>query len=250
MKDVITAAGRALRSLRQPGMFWHLVWPALAAALLWLVLAYFGWDAATRVSIGFVSEWPWLGHWMNASAVVHGFVAVMVSVTLAFGLLPLMYLTAALLVSAVALPLMLERVSRRDYADLEARQAGSNLGSVWNSMMAGGVFLLLLLLSLPLWLIPGAGFVISVLLTARLNRSAFAYDALMVHADAEELERLPRTLQGPMLWLGGGFALLAHVPVVNLLAPALTGLAFVHYMLESLRRDRLRESAGSIQRTC
>ena len=38
----------------------------------------------------------------------------------------------------------------------------------------------------------------------------------------------------------GGAALLAYVPVINLVAPAYAGLAFVHYMLETLRRHRLK----------
>ena len=33
-------------------------------------------------------------------------------------------------------------------------------------------------------------------------------------------------------------ALLAHVPVLGLLVPALSALAFVHYGLEVLRRQR------------
>jgi hypothetical protein len=41
-----------------------------------------------------------------------------------------------------------------------------------------------------------------------------------------------------MLLLGGGSALLAYVPVINLVAPAYAGLAFVHYLLERLRQDR------------
>ena len=36
----------------------------------------------------------------------------------------------------------------------------------------------------------------------------------------------------------GSLLLLAYVPVVNLVAPAYAGLAFVHYLLERLRHDR------------
>ena len=60
----------------------------------------------------------------------------------------------------------------------------------------------------------------------------------MLHADPEELNRLRRDWRPQMLLLGGGSALLAYVPVVNLVAPAYAGLAFVHYLLERLRHDR------------
>jgi hypothetical protein len=41
-----------------------------------------------------------------------------------------------------------------------------------------------------------------------------------------------------MMVLGGSCAMLAYVPFVNLLAPAFSGLAFVHFLLETLRRER------------
>lgn len=80
-------------------------------------------------------------------------VLIQIAVGLAF--VPLIYVTAALIVATIALPLMLERVSRRDYADVEQRHADSNLGNAWNSILAGILFLLALIVSLPFWLIPG-----------------------------------------------------------------------------------------------
>ena len=110
-------------------------------------------------------------------------------------------------------------------------------------------------MSLPFWLIPGAGLLISVALTGWLNQRAFGYDALMFHADKAELQRLRDDWRPQMLLLGGGTALLAYVPVINLVAPAYAGLAFVHYMLETLRRHRLKygvtvldADAGAAQR--
>jgi uncharacterized protein involved in cysteine biosynthesis len=141
-------------------------------------------------------------------------------------------------VAVVALPLMLERVAVHDYADLEQRRGGSNAGSAWNGIVAGVLFVVGLIVTLPLWLIPGLGLVATVALTGWLNQRAFGYDALMLHADRGELARLPRLLRQPMLLLGGACALLAYVPFVNFVAPAFCGLAFVHFMLESLRRER------------
>ena len=42
--------------------------------------------------------------------------------------------------------------------------------------------------------------------------------------------------------LGVGCAALGYVPVLNLIAPAFCGLAFVHYLLEALQQHR--QSAG------
>ena len=76
------------------------------------------------------------------------------------------------------------------------------------------------------------------LLTAWMNQKAFGYDALMLHGDKQEMPRLRKRHSAALLGLGVGCALLAYVPVLNLFAPAFCGLAFVHYLLEALRRER------------
>ncbi len=239
MRDILIAFGRALRSLTRRGVLVHLLWPSVVALLLWILAAVFLWTPVVEGIMVWIDSWAFARDWLTGSEIGAATVLTLVKIALVLALLPLVYVTAALLVAVFALPMILERVAARDYADIERRKGGSNLGSAWNALVAGMLFLLGLLVSLPFWLIPGLGIVISLVLTAWLNQRAFGYDALMLHADREELVRLPRVLRPPMLLLGGGCALLAYVPLVNLLAPAFCGLAFVHFMLESLRRERI-----------
>ena len=120
-------------------------------------------------------------------------------------------------------------------------KGGSQTGSIWNAMTSVLQFMVLLVLSLPLWLIPGAGLLISLLLTAWLNVRAFRYDALMKHADTYEMKQIPAEQSSGLFGVGLVGAAMAHVPVLNLFAPALSGLAFVHYLLSALRVARGRE---------
>lgn len=246
MRDILVAFGRALRSLTRRGVLLHLLWPSIVAVILWGVVAFFAWTPVTDAIMDWIASWTFARDWLLGSEVGAATVLILVKLALVLALLPLIYATAALLVAVVALPLILDRVATRDYADLERRRGGSNLGSVWNAFLAGGLFLIGLVVSLPFWLIPGVGVIASLLLTAWLNQRAFGYDSLMLHADREELARLPRTLRHPMLLLGGSCALLAYVPLVNLIAPAFCGLAFVHFMLESLRRERARSGTALV----
>ena len=240
MKDILVAFGRAGRSLGRRDIFWHLLWPGLLSMVIWAGVAFYAWTPVTEWLYATVSGWSFIGGWLSASETTAEIVLVLIQIATALLVVPLVYVTAAMLVATVALPLMLERVARIDYTDLEQRRGGSNLGSAWNSILAGVLFLIALVLSLPLWLIPGAGLLISVTLTGWLNQRAFGYDALMYHADKGELQRLREDWRPQMLLLGGGTALLAYVPVINLVAPAFAGLAFVHYMLETLRRHRIQ----------
>src|SRR5574337_1238504 len=199
MTEILRAFGRSLKSLTQRGVLWHLVWPTLVALALWLGVAFAFWPTTVHGLMGWIVGLPWLGVWISTSEMGTAAVLVLVQILLALLLVPLVYVTAALLVAAIGLPLMLERVAARDYADLELRRGGSNLGSVWNACKAG---------------------------------------ALLLHADREELTRIPKSQWRGTFGVGVGSALLAYIPVVNLFAPAFCGLAFAPFLLEALRRDR------------
>lgn len=246
MKAIIQALLRASRSLFERGIFWHLLWPGLLASLFWGLVAVFSWRPLTEGVFLWVNGLPVIGSWFSASEAGSVVSLLLVKIVLAFAFLPLIYLSAALLVAAFALPMMLERVGRRDYADLEQRHGGTSLGSVRNSLGAVFIYLGLLLLSLPFWLIPGVGLGASLLLTGWLNQRAFGYDALMLHADAVELQQLREDWRPQMLALGASSGLLAYVPVLNLIAPAFAGLAFVHYLLAQLRAHRLAAGVSII----
>jgi CysZ protein len=244
VKDLLVAFGRASRSLLRKDIFWHLLWPGVVSMVIWSVVAVLVWGPVTDGVFGWVSGWVFVGSWISASDAAAGVTLLLIKIAVGLVVVPLIYVTAALLVATIALPLMLERIGRTDYGELEQRRGGSNMGSAMNSVVSGLLFLLMLLVSLPFWLIPGVGLLVSVVLTGWLNQRAFGYDALMLHADGDELARLRSDWRPQMLLLGGGCALLAYVPFVNLLAPAFAGLAFVHYMLETLRRHRLQHGVS------
>lgn len=238
MREVLAAFSRALGSLRTPGMLWHMVWPALVALALWVVGGVLSWSVLVAAALDWVETWPLAGGWVQTSELAAGTALVLIKIALVLAMVPLIYLTAALLVAVFALPMMIERVACEEYADLEARRGGSNVGSVLNTVWVSAIFLVVLVASLPLWLIPGFGLLVSIALTAWLNARSFGYDSLMQHADRAELASLPRTRRDRMFLLGGLCALLAHVPFVNLLAPSFSALAFVHFMLGALAAER------------
>lgn len=238
MNEVLGAFGRALRSLSRPSMLWHLIWPTLAALAIWGVLGTLYWEPASNALLHLFHRWPWLESMMNSTQFLSVAALATAHVFLAILFVPLIYATALMLVALVALPLMLERVGATEYQDLERRKGGTFAGSVGNALWAFLVYLLAWLVTLPLWLIPGFGLVVPVVLAAYLSQRAYRYDALMEHADAEELRTVVvRERNG--LWMVGVISgLLAYVPVLNLLVPAYSGLTFVHYCLGGLRRLR------------
>lgn len=242
MKTILLSYASAARSLGRRGVLWHLVWPTLVASLVWSGLLVLSWGSLIALGSAYITGLPLVGNWLAGSEGALMVALLMFKIGLVMLALPMIYVTAAFLVAAISLPMMLDKVAASDYADVERRGGGSSAGSVWNALTSVLQFLLLLVLSLPLWLVPGAGPLISLVLTAWLNQRAFSYDALMAHGDKVELKQLPKEHAGSLFGVGLLGAAIAHVPLLNLFAPALSGLAFVHYLLSALRVARGREN--------
>ena len=240
MSAVLTAYLRALRSLLTPGILWHLLWPTVLSVVFWIAVAWMSWDTVGAgverlfVEVGWLN---WLQMRWEASALAG---ALFVKVVLVLLLIPLIYGTALFIVAVFALPLMLERVAAKDYPELERRDGGTLAGSLSNALMAVAVFLVGWVVTLPLWLIPGMAIVLPVLLAGYLNYRGFSYDALSAHAGADEIDAVLVRERGGLYLAGIVAGLLAFIPVINLVAPAYAGLAFIHYCLETLRRERAK----------
>jgi hypothetical protein len=225
---------RTARDLVRPDMLWHALWPPLAAFLIWVAVAWFAWQPVAAWIVAELPDWSWLawlGPWLAHLAVFAAFLA------------PLVYLTALLLVAVFALPRMMVIVAARDYPDVTRQGAASAAlwGSLGNTLAAGGIFLVGWLLTLPLLLIPGALLVLPLLWSAWLNQRTFRFDALAEHATASERAAVIRREKGNLYAAGMVGALVAHVPLLNLLAPAFAALLFVHLCLAGLRELRKQE---------
>ena len=104
----------------------------------------------------------------------------------------------------------------------------------------GDAFIAIWVITSPLWLF-GAGIIIPFVAAAYLNQRLFRYDALAEHASNEELKLLVTANRSSLWALGLLTGLTQFVPILNLFAPVLSGLAFVHFGLERLAN--LRQSS-------
>ncbi|MDP3439335.1 MAG: EI24 domain-containing protein [Azonexus sp.] len=232
MADVVLALMRSFASLRQGRIWLYVLVPALFSLVLWVVLAIWG--------LGLLIEWL-LGH--PPMTILIGWGLAWLATVLAYtgawmAIFAGAYLTTSLLAAIVIMPLILKQLAETDYQDVAPMGKDSFTAAAVNSIFASILFIAGWLLTLPLWIIPGLSLILPLLLMAWLNRRTFAYDALSMHATDVEWQSLRGQHKGPMFMLGLSMALLAHIPVIGLLVPALAALAFVHYGLETLRRSR------------
>ena len=231
MTLVLDALSRAFRDLFRFQVLWIVLWPVLAAALLWMTLGVLFWDtfsewiASGLTAIG-IQTWlediepKWVAYG------VQGLVHLMLFV-------PLVFATALVLTALFAMTALIRLVADRDYPQLEHKSGGGFIGSLINALIAIVIFLGIWLITLPLWLL-GAGVIIPFVAAAYLNQRLFRYDALAEHASREEMDMVFSAQRASLWGLGLLTGLVQFIPFFNLFAPVLAALAFIHVCLARL----------------
>lgn len=227
----------ALAHVLHPRMLWLMLWPMLVALAVWGTVALFAWGwLALRLAAWLRQALDYALAWSHLDFATAALVAANVLLFIAF--VPLVYLTALVILSLFGMQQMVDYVARRSFPDLERRRGGGVAGSGWNSVLALLGMLVFAVLSIPLWLLPPLWPIIPLVILAWVNQRLLRYDALAEHADAAEMTRLFRSRRGALYVLGLLLALAAYVPVLGFFAPVLFGLAFIHYLLGALAAER------------
>lgn len=236
MHAAITALTRAAGNLSDRRIIALVFLPMLGSLLLWLVLAWLFWDAWTggiTAAMATTTVAAWLQGW-SATWVIDYTAALVVLIAI----LPAMLVTALLITEIFAMPVIVKFVADRYHPDLQRAAGGTLAGSLLNAAISIAVFAVLWIFTLPLWL-TGVGAVLAPVLTsAFLNQRLFRYDALAEHASPEEFAHIVSNSRGDLFLLGVLLSLLLYVPLVNLLVPVLSGLAFTQLCLAKLAAAR------------
>lgn len=236
--------------------------PLVLMVALSFALGYFFWDGAVAAVMSWFEAFHlvqaflgWLeGLGMGSLRSVFAPLIVLVLAT------PVIVLLCLLLVAVFMTPAMVDLVGQRRFAHLEKRRGGSFVVSVLWSLGSTLLAVVVLVLSMPLWLVPPLVLILPPLIWGWLTYRVFAFDALATHASADERRRILRehrstllvmgVLSGylgaapSLLWASGAmFIALAPllVPVaiwVYTLVFAFASLWFAHYALAALERLR------------
>ena len=269
MKDLFVACWRALLDALRLRVLLLTLAP-LAVMLLLVLGAGLAWgDAALAWARGWVGGAGWLS-WplalLDADA-AERMRAVLAPLVLLALVTPLVMLGALLLVVMLMMPAMRRLVARTRFAGLElrgGRGARLWLGSLAYSIGVMLVALVLLLLSVPLWLVPPLIAVLPPLIFGWLGYRVMSYDALAEHATPAERRALmqrhralllalgvitgylgtaPMTLWAPGLLLLSLFWLIVPVAIwMYAWTFAFSSLWFAHYCLHALQVQREQES--------
>jgi hypothetical protein len=271
MRSVLVAFGRAVLSQLHFRMLLLTFMPFLLSVAVWSVVLWLGLqpliDWVQRLFIdndGFRIAGGFVG-WVGLGAIK----TILVPLLAMWVLLPLMIMTALVFVGVLAMPAIIAHVSKRSYPDVQRRNGGNLLGTLWIGLSSFLVFVVLWIATLPLAIVPPLTFVIQPALWGWLTYRVMSYDALSDHADPAEWRRLVKIHRWPLLaigaitgamgaaptllWLGGALSVI-FFPVLAIgsiwlyvLIFVFTGLWFEHYCLEALARMRADDEAEAVE---
>lgn len=264
MKLMIDAFWRAAMYCLHPRVIAMSFVPLLLMVALTLGLGYFFWNDAVDLIRAQLMGWAWmdwLGQWLDRLG-LEGLRVVMAPALLLFVSIPFIVIASLLVVAVFMMPAMVSLVSERRFHQLERKKGGSFVGSVLWSVGSTLAACLVMLLSVPLWLIPPLVLILPPLIWGWLTYRVMAYDALAEHASADERRQLFDVHRYKLLGIGlvtgylgalpsvlwaSGAMFIAMAPVlvpvaiwIYTLVFAFSSLWFAHYALAVL--DDMRRS--------
>ncbi|TNF58383.1 MAG: EI24 domain-containing protein [Burkholderiales bacterium] len=275
MSLLLDAFWRAVAYCLHPRVIAFSLLPLVMMVVLSFALGYLFWDTTVT----------WVAQGLQGMAVVQtffGWLERMGMAGLSDVLAPLLVLVLAtpvvvlcclLLVAVFMTPAMVALVGRRRFSGLEKKRGGSLLVSILWSLGSTLLALVVLVLSMPLWLIPPLVLILPPLIWGWLTYRVFAFDALAEHASADERRQILKEHRGTLLAMGivsgyigaapsllwaSGALFIAMAPLlipvaiwIYTLVFAFASLWFAHYglaALQKLRADRGVEVLDAVWR--
>ncbi len=187
---------------------------------------------------------------------------VLAPLILVAAVVPVLVVACLMVVAQFMTPTLVKLVAQRRFEHLERRKGSPVWWSVLRSVGLSLLALLVLLVSIPLWLVPPMVLVIPPLVWGWLAMQVMSFDVLADHATPQERKALMSEHRWALLGMGVVSGLMGAAPgavwafsaLTLVLAPlvmmasiwlytavfALTSLWFAHYLLAALQRHRLK----------
>ena len=243
LTGVAQAFGRALRSQFHPRMLIALLLPffiMLVGAILLLVLALgplTSWlDQQISASSTIIQTNQWLiSQGLFSLMSIQSFIVPLTAIAI---LLPLSGILGLAVAAVCVMPMVIAHLSGRDYKGLTLQGQQAFVVSLWNATWVSVLFMLGWLVTLPFWLVPPLGLLVSIFWWTFAFSRMMRIDAIVEHASAQERRLLIKRHQAGFWIIGLICALINLVPPAWVFLPVFSGLVYTHFGLEALRRLR------------
>ena len=267
MKLLFGSFWRAVAYCLHPKVIMLSLLPLLVAGIVTLGMGYLYWESALASVRATLEHWSLVNsmlEWISSMLGANFRTGIAALIVIALSI-PVVVAFTLVLVGLWITPAIVTLVSRRRFATLERRHGGS----WWLGVLASFAWtigaLLMVMVTLPFWLVPGLALVLPPLIWGWLTAKVMGFDALAEHASQPEREAILRAHRWPLLVMGIVCGFLCGVPSmiwtlgmgVIIAAPfvmvgviwlytlifTFSALWFTHYCLSVLAALRDAESA-------
>ncbi|WP_081112228.1 EI24 domain-containing protein [Bdellovibrio bacteriovorus] len=241
MNSILTSLHQSLKALARPRMALLIFLPPVLSFVFLFALFVSFWPAWISGLTGFFSSLTAVS-WMTSITGLTDFAYWCSVVFLILLFIPMVFLFAVVMTSLFVMPIVLKWVGDVDFRGLEKKKGGTLIGSVWNTLSATLIFLMLFVVTLPLWFLPGLQIVVPLMLASWLNKKVFLYDVLQDYASKDERHLIAARNSKALYGLGLLLGLLSYIPLAFFFVPVLLALSYTYYCLNALQSLRKGES--------
>jgi hypothetical protein len=259
---MLDSAWRALAYCLHPRVIWLSVLPLVLAAVSLGVLSWWGWsDGVAAVRAG-LDNWG-ISHdllqWLDRAG-LSALRAALVPLLLVIMTVPIVIIVCLLLVAGLMTPALVKLVKARRFPALQGAQTTPWWASLLWSLGASVLAMMMLLASLPLWLLPVMAVLLPPLIWGWLTYRVMAFDTLADLATSSERQQVLQQHRATLLVMGVVCGYMGAAPAALwalgawtvVLAPllivasvwvytlvfAFSSLWFAHYLLPALQALR------------
>jgi hypothetical protein len=214
MQGLVDSFWRAVAYCLHPRVIALSLLPLIISGVLVFGFMFFFWEGANAAVRATLEGWHLIEsllQWLDTLG-LQAFRSALSGMVVLAGVLPVVILLSLLLVAFCMTPAIVRLVAERRFPLLEKKRGGTLAQSVLASLGATLLALVLILLSMPLWLVPPLVMVLPPLIWGWLTYRVFGFDVLAEHASADERRAILKQHRIPMLTMGVVCGYLGAVP--------------------------------------
>jgi hypothetical protein len=214
MKLLFGSFWRAVAYCLHPKVLMLSLLPLVVAGVITLGLGYLFWQPALDAVRSALEHWSLVNSMLEwiSSMLGAGFRTGITQLIVIALSIPVLVALTLVLVGLWITPAIVTLVARRRFPALERRHGGS----WWLGVLASFAYtigaLLMVMITLPFWLVPGLALVLPPVIWGWLTAHVMGFDSLAEHASQAEREAILRAHRWPMLLMGIVCGFLCGVP--------------------------------------
>lgn len=232
----------ALKDLARPKVILAIILPFVASILIWFGISFVVWGELTEFVVGLMNS-NWIKQLITSFPSLQSFLELIFNFTVKFFfvfliVLPLMSITATILVSIFLVPVLVAEIKKADFPALIKKSSSIFTGTA-TTLSYSIKYFLSWLGSIPLWFIPFAAIVIPFLLMSWFNSRVFTFEVLTEVADTSDIKKFIEKNGRQLFFIGCMTSLLYWIPFVNLIAPLITSAVFSRFCITQFAKEGL-----------